>query len=166
MERNRFAIELDRRMKARRMRTGQLAAATGVSQPRISQYLSCTHRPGEEMIEKIAAALDWPLQDALHCAGYHRPELDAGAEEIGAELADIIDPLEPEDRRLVLSQLREWARGLVGILTETRGITSKAGNQTHNSVLCITFNRTARLFAVFLTDCCLLAHSPIHPVAA
>jgi transcriptional regulator with XRE-family HTH domain len=166
MERNRFAVELDRRMKARRMRVGQLADATSVSSPRISQYLNCTHRPGEDMIEKIAAALDWPLQDALHCAGYHRPELDAGAAEIGAELADIIDPLEPDDRRLVLTQLREWARGLVGIMTETRGLTSKAGNRTHNSVLCVSFNRTARHFPAPLPDCCLPSRIPIHSVAA
>ncbi len=130
-------------------------------------------RPGEDNIEQIAAALDWPLQDALHAAGRHRPELDAGAEQIGAELADIMDPLEPEDRRLVLTQLREWARGLVGILTESRAPASKAGNRTHNGEnihiirhYCDVLKRLLAFALAFLPDCCTLRGDPIPVLAA
>ncbi len=162
---NRFGEELRARMRERRMRVGQLAQVSGIAQQQISQYLTTARRPGEDNIEQIAAALDWPLQDALHAAGRHRPELDAGAEQIGAELADIMDPLEPEDRRLVLTQLREWARGLVGILTESRAPASKAGNRTHNSILCATFHRTDRHFPALLPDCCNPSRIPIPAVA-
>ena len=116
-----FALELRKRMAGRRIKGAGLAALTGICQPQISDYVIGKHLPSAKNMEKIAAALDWPLQDALHAAGRHMPALDAAATDIGAQLADIVNRLDPPEQRALCVHLRHvalsWVSSVKGKVT-------------------------------------------------
>lgn len=62
-----FGYRLRNIMRCRNMNQVSLSEATGISQPRISNYMRGNISPGFYNLDKIARALDCPIEDLRVC---------------------------------------------------------------------------------------------------
>lgn len=92
-EQTRFSIWLTGRMRHLRLSQKGLAERVAVSQPLISKWVNGTVVPSRETAERLAEALDAPINEVLIQAGLVQREIRLGPSARHTHLHDLIDEM-------------------------------------------------------------------------
>ena len=111
-----FGKILKEKRKEMRLSLGALSQASGVSKTYINNIeegkphpiTGADPRPTEDIIEKLAIALDWNINEALMNAGYAK-KTQTTQDVLAEEIMGYLTRMEPRDRERVRQIVRTFA---------------------------------------------------------
>lgn len=103
------------RRNAKGFTQAELAQKAGISRFQVIRIENGETTTRRGTIAALAAALDAPEGDAMRLAGFAGEASPAA--EIGAQIADIVERLEPADQRALCAHLRDVARSWISSIS-------------------------------------------------